>query len=123
LQFFQRSISNKRNAGPEGKDDVLSMIAGERIPVNTGSFTNDMTTFRTEDDVLTLLIHLGYLAYDSENKVVKIPNNEVRNEYVNSVAALDWGEVSIALKQSARLREKNIAEVWKNMLEMHFWLE
>ena len=67
------------------KDDVLSMIAGERIPVNTGSFTNDMTTFRTEDDVLTLLIHLGYLAYDSENKVVKIPNNEVRNEYVNSV--------------------------------------
>ena len=83
------------------KDDVLSMIAGERVPVNTGSFTNDMTTFRTEDDVLTLLIHLGYLAYDSENKVVKIPNNEVRNEYVNSVAASDWGEVSIALKQSA----------------------
>ena len=83
------------------KDDVLSMIAGERIPVNTGSFTNDMTTFRTEDDVLTLLIHLGYLAYDSENKVVKIPNNEVRNEYVNSAAASDWGEVSIALKQSA----------------------
>lgn len=83
------------------KDDVLSMIAGESIPVNTGSFTNDMTTFRTEDDVLTLLIHLGYLAYDSENKTVKIPNNEVRNEYVNSVAASDWGEVSIALKQSA----------------------
>ena len=83
------------------KDDVLSMIAGESIPVNTGSFTNDMTTFRTEDDVLTLLIHLGYLAYDSENKTVKIPNNEVRNEYVNSVAASDWGEISIALKQSA----------------------
>ena len=83
------------------RDDVLSMIAGESVPVNTGSFTNDMTTFRTEDDVLTLLIHLGYLAYDSENKTVKIPNNEVRNEYVNSVAASDWGEVSIALKQSA----------------------
>ncbi len=83
------------------KDDVLSMIAGESIPVNTGSFTNDMATFRTEDDVLTLLIHLGYLAYDSENKTVKIPNNEVRNEYVNSVAASDWGEVSLALKQSA----------------------
>ena len=47
------------------KDDVLSVIAGECVPVNTGSFTNDMTTFRTEDDVLTLLIHLGYLAYDS----------------------------------------------------------
>lgn len=83
------------------RDDVLSMIAGESVPVNTGSFTNDMTTFRTEDDVLTLLIHLGYLAYDSDNKTVKIPNNEIRNEYVNSISVSDWGEVSVALKQSA----------------------
>ena len=43
------------------KDDVLSMMAGEMVPVNTGSFSNDMTTFHGEDDVLTLLIHLGYL--------------------------------------------------------------
>ncbi len=83
------------------KDDVFSMIAGESVPVNTGSFTNDMTTFRTEDDVLTLLIHLGYLSYDYENKTVKIPNNEVREEYVNSVSVSDWGEISKALKNSA----------------------
>ncbi len=83
------------------KDDVLRMIAGESIPINTESFTNDMTTFRTEDDVLTLLIHLGYLAYDDKNKTVKIPNNEVRAEYVNAVAVSDWGTVSQALKNSA----------------------
>lgn len=62
------------------KDDVLSMIAGEAVPVNTGSFANDMTTFRSEDDVLTLLIHLGYLAYDYDSKTVKIPNSEVRSK-------------------------------------------
>ena len=72
------------------KDDVLSMIAGEKVPVNTGSFTNDMTTFRTEDDVLTLLIHLGYLGYDSNEKCVFIPNNEIRSEYVNAVSVSDW---------------------------------
>lgn len=60
------------------RDDVLSMLAGEHVPINTGSFTNDMTTFRTEDDVLTLLIHLGYLGYDAENRCIFIPNNEVR---------------------------------------------
>ena len=99
------------------KDDVLSMMAGESVPVNTGSFTNDMTTFRTEDDVLTLLIHLGYLSYDSDNKTVKIPNNEIRTEYVNSVSSSDWGEVSKALKESADTlqaiwqgREKQVAE-------------
>ena len=83
------------------KDDVISMIAGEKIPVNTGSFTNDMTTFRTEDDVLTLLIHLGYLGYDNSEKCVFIPNNEIRGEYVNAVSVSDWGEVSKALKNSA----------------------
>ena len=95
------------------KDDVLSMIAGNSVPVNTGSFTNDMTTFRTEDDVLTLLIHLGYLGYDSDHKTVFIPNGEVRAEYVNSIAASDWGEVSKALKNSADTLEA----IWENRPE------
>ena len=55
------------------KDDVLSMLAGERIPVNTGTFSNDMTTFYSEDDVLTLLIHLGYLGYDFSYQVFGDP--------------------------------------------------
>lgn len=61
------------------RDDILSMIAGETVPVNTRSFTNDMTTFRTEDDVLTLLIHLGYLGYRYADKTVFIPNEEIRS--------------------------------------------
>lgn len=83
------------------KDDVLSMMVGERVPVNTGSFSNDMTTFHTEDDVLTLLIHLGYLGYDSYSRSAFIPNNEIRGEYANAVSVSDWGEVSKALKNSA----------------------
>ena len=83
------------------KDDILSMLAGKAVPVNIGSFANDMTTFHSEDDVLTLLIHLGYAAYDYDSKTVKIPNEEVRAEYVNSVSASDWGEVSRSLKNSA----------------------
>ena len=56
------------------KDDVLSMIAGNTVPVNIGNFSNDMSTFHSEDDVLTLLIHLGYVSYDYDSKTVKIPN-------------------------------------------------
>ena len=83
------------------RDDILSMLAGEEVPVNTGSFTNDMATFRTEDDVLTLLIHLGYLGYRYATKTVFIPNGEIRAEFVNAVSVSDWGEVSKALKNSA----------------------
>lgn len=87
------------------KDDVLSMLAGERIAINVGSFTNDMTTFHSEDDVLTLLVHLGYLSYDYVNKNVYIPNYEIQSEYVNAVSVSAWGEVSKALKNSADLLE------------------
>ena len=77
--------------------------------------------FREKDDVLTLLIHLGYLGYDNTNKCVFIPNNEVRSEYVNSVSVSDWGEVSKALKNSSdtlnaiwQNRPKQVAEGIKN---------
>ena len=106
------------------KDDVLSMMAGERVPVNVGSFTNDMVTFRTEDDVLTLLIHLGYLGYDFDHKCVFIPNNEIRQEYVNAVSVSDWGEVSKALKNSAdtlnAIWQKRPGQVVEGIEQAHF---
>ena len=43
------------------KDAVIRMLAGESGLINTGTFSNDMTTFTGRDDVLTLLVHLGYL--------------------------------------------------------------
>ena len=106
------------------KDDVLSMMAGEMVPVNTGSFSNDMTTFHSEDDVLTLLIHLGYLGYDFSHKSVFIPNNEIRGEFVNAVSVSHWGEVSKALKNSADLLNaiwrKDADKVATYMAQAHF---
>ena len=106
------------------KDDVLSMIAGNSIPVNIGSFSNDMSTFHTEDDVLTLLIHLGYVSYDYDRKTIKIPNEEVRAEYVNSVSASEWGEVSRSLKNSADTLEaiwqKRPHQVAEAICQAHF---
>lgn len=106
------------------KDDVLSMIAGERIPVRTGGFVNDMTSFEVEDDVLTLLIHLGYLAYDIDNRQVYIPNNEIREEFINCVSVSDWGEVSKALKNSAEtlyaIWQKRPKQVSQGIEQAHF---
>ena len=49
------------------------MIAGESVKVKTTSYQNDMVTFKNKDDVLTLLIHLGYFAYDEKNKTAFVP--------------------------------------------------
>ena len=56
------------------KDAIIRMLAGERVQVNIGTFSNDMTSFQGKDDVLTLLIHLGYLSYHWPDKTVTIPN-------------------------------------------------
>lgn len=47
---------------------VAGLIGGIEAGVDTNGFANDLTTFKDRDDVLTLLIHLGYLAYDSEKR-------------------------------------------------------
>lgn len=60
------------------KDTIIEMLVGEKARINTGTFSNDMTTFATKDDVLTLLVHLGYLTYDNEKETVEIPNREVQ---------------------------------------------
>lgn len=54
--------------------DIVQMLGGGYVKVNTHSFQNDMCSFKIKDDVLTLLIHLGYPGYDSERKEAFIPN-------------------------------------------------
>lgn len=87
------------------KDAVVRMLAGESIPINTGTFENDMTTFATKDDVLTLLTHLGYLTYDSVAGTASIPNKEVSQEYVNAISTMDWREVARSVEDSRKLLE------------------
>ena len=75
------------------KDAVVQMLGGGRCQIDTGTFQNDMTTFHNRDDALTLLIHLGYLAYDMDSQEVFIPNEEVRAEFARAVKASGWEEV------------------------------
>lgn len=67
------------------KEGILSMLGGARCPVDSRTFQNDMTSISSKDDVLTLLVHLGYLAYESDTKSVYIPNEEIRQEFIRAV--------------------------------------
>lgn len=75
------------------KSSVVQMIAGEKVMINPAKFKNDMTTFSSADDVLTLLVHLGYLTFDFDTKEVWIPNNEVRQEFINCIEDGGWEPV------------------------------
>lgn len=85
------------------KQSVVSMLAGGACLVDTGSFQNDMTSFKSKDDILTLLVHLGYLAFDEENSSVFIPNEEVRNEFIRAVKNGNHKELVKAIQASDEL--------------------
>ena len=90
------------------KDAIISMLGGVRCKINTRTFQNDMSNLKSRDDVLTLLVHLGYLAYDSTQKEVYIPNQEVADEFRNAVEYSGWEGVSGALQASESLLEATI---------------
>ena len=85
------------------KDDIIRMLAGERCKVNTTKFQNDLSIINSKDDVFTILIHLGYLAYDKNKSECYIPNKEVRIEMTNAVEATDWKRLADAIGASERL--------------------
>nr|WP_302020176.1 AAA family ATPase [uncultured Acetatifactor sp.] len=85
------------------RSDIVQMLGGGCARVNTRSFQNDMQNFRTKDDVLTLLIHLGYLAYDAEKEEAFIPNKEIVGEFENAMSVSGWPEIMRILKASDKL--------------------
>ena len=91
------------------RDKIVQMIAGEKVPVNPDKFQNDMTTFHSADDVLTLLVHLGYLTYDEQNRMIWIPNGEVRQEFINSIEDGGWEPVVQAIRSSERLLQATLS--------------
>ena len=87
------------------KTAMIDMVAGSPVKVKTATYQNDMVTFKNKDDVLTLLIHLGYLAYDSVNKTAFVPNEEIRQELIDAVEDRQWNEFTeLQLKSEELLR-------------------
>ena len=76
---------------------------GGRLRVDTSTYQNDMTTFNGRDDVLSLLIHLGYLGYDDETSEVFIPNREILDEFRTSTKSPEWADTFEQLRASQLL--------------------
>ena len=103
--------------------DIAQLIAGETIEINTGSFKNDVTGFMLKDDVLTLLVHLGYLAYeqkveilgegDDEDEIIRefvhIPNDEIRLEFSNILKMTKHEVLVDLLSNSKKLLQDTIS--------------
>jgi Protein of unknown function (DUF1703)./Predicted AAA-ATPase. len=90
------------------KDDIINMLGGGRCKVNPTKFQNDMSIISSKDDVLTVLIHLGYLSYNWRKDECYIPNLEVAGEMANAVESTGWKPVVDALSKSEKLLQDTL---------------
>ena len=85
------------------KDNILDMLSGNKFGVDVGTFQNDLSILESKDEVLTALIHLGYLGYDADRKSAYIPNYEVASAYQLALKKSGWSEVAKAISRCDEL--------------------
>ena len=90
------------------KDGIIEMLSGGKCHVDPTGFLNDMSVIKTRDDVLTVLIHLGYLSFNWRKEQCYIPNREVSGEMVNAVKSNNWEPVMNALEHSRSLLQATL---------------
>lgn len=92
------------------KDDILNMLAGNQVDVNTKTFSNDLNSIASKDDVLTALLHLGYLAYNKNEGCAYVPNFEVKEAYQAALQTGAWTEVSKSISACNEILKATIAK-------------
>lgn len=90
------------------KQAIIDMLGGQKCRIDAGTFQNDMTSLKSRDDVLTLLVHLGYLAYDEDSREVCIPDEEVRQEFLRAVRNGKRKELVKAIQLSDKLLDATL---------------
>ncbi len=90
------------------KTAIIEMLSGAEVKVNTATFKNDTVNIRSKDDVLTYMIHLGYLGYNETRKTAFVPNEEIRQELTTAVASRSWNEMLTFQQESERLLDATL---------------
>ncbi|MDO5151383.1 MAG: AAA family ATPase [Oscillospiraceae bacterium] len=85
------------------KEDVITMLSGGKVDVNTNTFKNDLSVIGTKNEALTALIHLGYLGYDAERNKAYIPNYEVATAFQSALETGKWTEIAAAISECDKL--------------------
>lgn len=83
------------------KNAIIGMLSGSEVRVNTVTFKNDPSKIQNRDDVITYLIHLGYLGYNEDSESAFVPNEEIRQELSTAVKSSNWDEM-IAFQNESR---------------------
>ena len=90
------------------KTAIIEMLSGNSVEIDPTTFQNDMVNFTCRDDILTCLIHLGYLGYDQDTHSAFVPNEEIRQELAKAVKRKKWNEFLTFQQESSELLDATL---------------
>lgn len=90
------------------RESIIEMLSGAAVEVEVTSFQNDLVSFKNKDDILTYLIHLGYLAYNQKKRTAFIPNEEIRQEFIIATGCKQWNELIEFQRESEEILEATL---------------
>lgn len=90
------------------KTAIIEMISGAEVKINTATFKNDIVNLTNKDDVLTYMVHLGYLGYNETRKTAFVPNEEIRQELTTAVESKAWDEMILFQQESESLLDATL---------------
>ncbi|MCD8201014.1 MAG: AAA family ATPase [Clostridia bacterium] len=99
-------------------DAIISMLAGGAVETDTTEFQNDMVSFKSMYDILTLLVHLGYLTYDFDSKTVSIPNHEIESEFRSIISEIGWESYISDYEEKKKVLDATLAGDEKTVAEI-----
>ncbi|MCD8201013.1 MAG: AAA family ATPase, partial [Clostridia bacterium] len=99
-------------------DAIISMLAGGAVETDTTEFQNDMVNFKSLYDILTLLVHLGYLTYDFDSKTVSIPNHEIESEFRTIISGIGWESYISDYEEKKKVLDATLAGDEKTVAEI-----
>ena len=91
------------------KNAIIEMLSGSDVRVDTATFKNDPAKIQNRDDVITYLIHLGYLGYNEDTETAFVPNEEIRQELITAVKSSNWDELLSFQQESRNLLKETLA--------------
>ena len=91
------------------KNAIIEMLSGSDVRVDTATFKNDPAKIQNRDDVITYLIHLGYLGYNEDTETAFVPNEEIRQELTTAVRSSNWDELITFQQESRNLLMSTLA--------------
>lgn len=98
------------------KEDILKMVAGEKVAMSLDDFSADLHKIETREDIYSVMIIYGFLSY--YNGYLNIPNKEIMKKFQKVLKDRSMGYIAELAQNSNIMLEATLAGDTKKMEEI-----